>query len=97
MSAQSITQATLARTRVLVAAHDPGVVPDPIIAAPDMVGKVSARAFLYALLGPGSAALNVTGHAQVDSVSCAPAGNCAAGGTYDNHHARLQAFVVSQN
>ena len=51
MSAQIVTQVSWARIRVLVAAHDPGVVPDVIIAAPNVVGKVSARAFLYALLG----------------------------------------------
>ena len=31
---------------------------------------------------PGLAALNVSGSAQVNSVSCASAGNCAAGGEY---------------
>jgi hypothetical protein len=43
---------------------------------------------------PGTAALN-TGSAAVDSVSCPSAGNCAAGGSYDNS-AGLQAFVVSE-
>jgi hypothetical protein len=43
---------------------------------------------------PGTAALN-TGGAQVVSVSCASAGNCAAGGYYDNSTG-LQAFVVSE-
>jgi hypothetical protein len=45
---------------------------------------------------PGSAALNQGGATQFDSVSCASAGNCSAGGLYvdgsDNH----QAFVVSE-
>ena len=31
---------------------------------------------------PGLGALNTGGHAEVDSVSCASAGNCAAGGDY---------------
>src|SRR5215469_76073 len=36
---------------------------------------------------PGSGALNAGGHAFVDSVSCASAGNCVAGGNYaDSHH-----------
>jgi len=36
---------------------------------------------------PGLAALNTGGYAQVDSVSCASPGNCAAGGLYMNPHA----------
>src|SRR5215471_2416641 len=51
---------------------------------------------------PGSGALN-TGECPlrcarggVSSVSCASAGNCAAGGTYTDIFGRIQAFVVSQ-
>ncbi len=46
---------------------------------------------------PGTRALDKDGHAEVDSVSCASAGNCSAGGFY---HAGVrnsqQAFVVSE-
>jgi len=48
---------------------------------------------------PGTAALNTDGYAQVSSVSCASAGNCAVGGWYDNGSLTkpgVQAFVVSQ-
>jgi hypothetical protein len=46
---------------------------------------------------PGLAALNTGGLAQVSSVSCAPAGGCAAGGLYDSRrHPNTQGFVVSQ-
>jgi hypothetical protein len=45
---------------------------------------------------PGSGALNVGGDAHVDSVSCASAGNCAAGGAYPNSPGHYQAFVVSE-
>jgi hypothetical protein len=45
---------------------------------------------------PGSAALNAGGKAQVTSVSCAPAGNCAAGGDYTDSSGHLQAFVASR-
>jgi hypothetical protein len=45
---------------------------------------------------PGSGALNAGGSARVESVSCASAGNCAAGGTYTDGFGRIQAFVVSQ-
>src|SRR5215468_3814527 len=45
---------------------------------------------------PGSGALNKRGEAEVFSVSCASAGNCAAGGLYRDGSARFQAFVVSE-
>ncbi len=45
---------------------------------------------------PGSAALNKGGIAEVDSVSCARAGSCAAGGSYFDTSFHYQAFVVSQ-
>jgi hypothetical protein len=44
---------------------------------------------------PGLAAMNVGGDAEVGSVSCPSAGNCAAGGFYSNGSA-LTAFVVSE-
>jgi hypothetical protein len=45
---------------------------------------------------PGLAALNVGGFAQVLSVSCASAGNCAAGGLYLYASGHPQGFVVSE-
>ncbi len=45
---------------------------------------------------PGSAQLNAGGNAQVFSVSCSSAGNCAAGGYYTDRASRIQAFVVSE-
>jgi hypothetical protein len=46
---------------------------------------------------PGTASLNKGGNAQVNSVSCASAGNCSAVGFYtDATGSALQAFVVSQ-
>jgi hypothetical protein len=45
---------------------------------------------------PGTAALNEGGDAGIDSVSCASAGNCSAGGSYAGHSGGNQAFVVSQ-
>src|SRR5258707_9868929 len=44
---------------------------------------------------PGSAALNKGGFANPMSVSCASAGNCAAGGVYTHGSGNEQAFVVS--
>ena len=45
---------------------------------------------------PGTAALNLGGTAAVNSVSCASAGNCTAGGSYYDSTARFQSFVVDE-
>ena len=45
---------------------------------------------------PGLAALNKGGEADVDSVSCASAGNCAAGGRYEERRGNLQGFVAAE-
>ena len=45
---------------------------------------------------PGSAALNVGGHAVLESVSCPSAGNCSAGGFYADRSGHRQAFVVTE-
>ena len=47
---------------------------------------------------PGTAVLNTRGSAEVTSVSCASAGNCAAGGYYSNGSGsgRRQVFVASE-
>ena len=45
---------------------------------------------------PGTAALNQGGDARVGSVSCASAGNCAAGGFYIDRSGHYQAFVASE-
>jgi hypothetical protein len=45
---------------------------------------------------PGTAALNQGGNAHLQSLSCASAGNCSAGGFYKDGTDRLQAFEVSQ-
>ena len=47
---------------------------------------------------PGLGALNKGGDAKVESVSCAPAGGCAAGGFYLDGNCNEQGFVaVEQN
>ena len=46
---------------------------------------------------PGSAALNKGGAAEVNSVSCASARYCAAGGGYTDRSIHGQGFVVSRN
>jgi hypothetical protein len=43
-----------------------------------------------------AAALNTGGYAQIDSVSCAAAGNCSAGGWYQLPSGHYQAFVVNE-
>jgi len=46
---------------------------------------------------PGTATLNQGGNAAVQSVSCASAGNCSAGGGYTDSYGHLQAFVVRES
>lgn len=46
---------------------------------------------------PNTQNLNSDGFAQVTSVSCASAGNCAAGGFYIDHSGFYQGFVVDQS
>jgi hypothetical protein len=45
---------------------------------------------------PGTAALNKGGSALINSMSCAAAGSCAAGGYYRDGSGHLQAFVVRE-
>jgi len=45
---------------------------------------------------PGTAALNAGGAATTSSVSCASAGNCSAGGIYDDSSSHYQPFVVNE-
>src|SRR5215469_12486951 len=45
---------------------------------------------------PGTGALNKGGYAQLNSVSCASAGYCAAGGFYTDGSGHSQAFVVRE-
>jgi hypothetical protein len=45
---------------------------------------------------PGTAALNKGGHAQITSVSCLVAGDCTAGGYYEDGSGHTQAFVVGE-
>ena len=49
-----------------------------------------------AIEAPGTAALNVGMRGAITSVSCASAGNCAAGGYYDGSSGETQAFVIDQ-
>jgi len=45
---------------------------------------------------PGFAALSKSGQAGINSLSCASAGNCSAGGIYDGTQSTLKAFVVTE-
>src|SRR5258705_5856440 len=66
--------------------------PSAVIAAP----TARAGTWRTAIEVPGSGALNKGGNAEVFSVSCASAGNCAAGGLYTDGFGHVQAFVVSE-
>jgi hypothetical protein len=52
--------------------------------------------WLQAIEVPGLGALNKGGNAGASSVSCASAGNCAAGGDYADASGGSQGFVVSE-
>jgi hypothetical protein len=45
---------------------------------------------------PGTAALNKGGFAEMTSVSCARAGDCSAGGSYEDPSFNFQAFVAGE-
>ena len=45
---------------------------------------------------PGLKALNTGKYAQVWSVSCTPAGNCAAAGSYTSRHSTSEGFVTTR-
>lgn len=49
-----------------------------------------------ALEVPGTAALNVTGQAQVDAVSCPAAGSCAAAGFISDASGHNEAFITAE-
>src|SRR5258706_487103 len=66
--------------------------PSAVIAAP----TARAGTWRTAIEVPGSGALNKGGNAEVFSVSCASAGNCAAGGAYSDGSGHAQAFAVSE-
>jgi hypothetical protein len=71
----------------------------PSIEGPYQAFVVSQKNGMWgkAIEVPGSAALNVGGSADVVSVSCGSAGNCVAGGYYQDGADHQQAFVVSEN
>lgn len=69
-------------------------------------GDVNGEAFVVAehddrwgkaIEVPGSARLNVSDDAEVESVSCAAPGDCSAGGYYDGANYNSQAFVVTEH
>jgi hypothetical protein len=70
-------------------AADAGAVPAARAAVP------AAGSWGKAIAVPGLRALNKRGAAEVVSVSCASAGNCAAGGHYRDRHGQ-QGFVASE-
>src|SRR6202020_507628 len=59
-------------------------------------GSAAARGGGQAIPGAGPAALTAGGNAQITSVSCRSAANCAAGGWYTRKLGYTEAFVVSE-
>jgi hypothetical protein len=61
------------------------------------IGTSGTWGWAKAIIVPGTAAaLHVSGHAQLTSISCASAGNCSAAGDFSGPDGD-QAFVVSSN
>src|SRR5712692_9916999 len=58
-------------------------------------GVSAAGSWGKAIEVPGTGKLNAGGSAYVNAVSCAPPGNCAAGGRYGGSDG-IQAFVASE-
>ena len=54
------------------------------------------RSWKTAIKVPGGGALSTGGYAEIDSVSCAAAGDCSAGGYYVDGSNDGQAFVVNE-
>jgi hypothetical protein len=61
-----------------------------------VVSEANGRRWGRAIEVPGLGALNADGSAEVNSVSCGSAGDCAAGGSYLDQHRGSQGFVVSE-
>jgi hypothetical protein len=59
-----------------------------------VISQVSGR-WGKAIEVPGTPSLN-HGDAQITSLSCAPAGNCGAGGFYTDASHGTEAFVISE-
>ncbi len=93
-SAAMIVAVTAVACPLVFAGAAQGAAGSPMTA--DAGAAALGGAWHTALKVPGSAVLNTGGEAQVQSVSCASAGNCSAGGYYTVGSARHQAFVVSQ-
>ena len=86
---------TVRSARLLIAAATALVLAGAAAAAAD-AGSAAAGGWGLAIPVPGLAALNAGGSAQITSVSCRSAGNCAAGGWYTRKLGYTEAFVVSE-
>jgi hypothetical protein len=67
-----------------------------LCAAPLAATAAPAATWHTAIEVPGMATLNAGVKAEILSLSCGSAGNCAAGGIYSNSHEQELAFVVSE-
>src|SRR6516225_522267 len=70
--------------------------PMTVTAAPAAGAIARAGIWHTAIEVPGLGSLNKGGRAFLASVSCASAGNCAAGGAYTDGSGYEQAFVVGE-
>jgi hypothetical protein len=68
---------------------------DETSGAQALIASQSAGSWAHAEQLPGSATLNTGASADVQAVSCAPSGDCAAGGSYTVSPGITEAFVAS--
>jgi hypothetical protein len=85
------------RGRIVVVLASAVAVWGALLAGAANAGAASAASsWGRAIEVPGLATLNARGRAEVSSVSCGPAGNCVAGGSYWDRRRNLQGFLVSE-
>jgi hypothetical protein len=94
--ARGMGRVTAARRRMVVSALVAAALCCVMPAAAATTEAASGGSWHNARVVPGLGLLNAGGHAEVASVSCASAGNCAAGGYYLDGSDHIQAFVVSE-
>ena len=81
---------------LLGAAASPSVAAAPVRTAVVTGARAAASGGSWGPAKEVAAALNTGGTAGLNSVSCASAGNCGAGGFYTDGSGNLQAFAVSE-
>jgi hypothetical protein len=81
---------------LVLGAAAPSLAADTPARTPITAARATASGGTWGPVKTVAAALNTGGSAAINSMSCAAAGNCTAGGYYTDSTEKLQAFVVSK-